>query len=91
MTKFDVNLPVRVFLFTLDQIATVLSVDETTVRAAYIYYEGRSIGGQPKSLMLARNIANPNERPDWRVAELELVRWMRLKGFRFTQRGYPLK
>ena len=50
-----VGLPQRPFLYTLDQIATLLASDEQTVRAS-IHYEGRSVGARPVKKMLARNI-----------------------------------
>lgn len=82
-----VMLPYRPFLFTVDQIAVLLNVSEQEVKAHLLYYERRSIGTRSNHQMIARNIAGPDERPDWRVAERELVRWMRLKGFRYYERG----
>lgn len=83
----SVGLPVRVFLFTLDQIATMLNMDTRKVMAQYIYFEGRSIGARHKTLMTARNIAPADEAPEWRVAEREVIRWLRVKGFRYYDRG----
>ena len=83
----SVGMPARVFLFTIDQIAVMLSVQSNTVAQSYLYYEGRSIGSRSKSLMVARNIAPADEKPEWRVAERELVRWLRFKGFRYYDRG----
>lgn len=83
----EVNLPPRPFLYTLDQIATILSVSEQTVRNKYIYFVGRSIGVARASLLKARNLADPDKRPDWRVSEQELIRWMKTRGFKYTERG----
>jgi|SRR5690606_29567355 len=82
-----VGLPARVFLFTLDQISVMLDMPERQIAAKYIYFEGRSIGARRRDLMIARNIAPPDEKPEWRVAERELIRWMKSKGFRYYDRG----
>jgi hypothetical protein len=82
-----VGLPYRPFLYTVDQIAVLLDLDPKTVLANYLYFEGRSIGSRHKDLMVARNIAPRDQKPEWRVAERELVRWMRFKGFRYYERG----
>lgn len=82
-----VMLPYRPFLFTVDQIAVLMNVDSKTVLAQYLYFEGRSIGSRTGHLMIARNISPPDQKPEWRVAERELIRWMRLKGFRYYERG----
>lgn len=83
----NVGLPVRPFLYTLDQIATILSIDEQGLKSGYVYFEGRSTGVRSLHLLLARNIAGPRSNPDWRVAEEELLRWMKLKGFRAYHLG----
>lgn len=83
-----VGLPPRPFLYTLDQLAQILSVELTALRTNYVHFEGRSIGFAAKDTMLARNIAGPNDSPEWRVAEQELVRWMRRRGFKYYDRGF---
>lgn len=83
----SVGMPNRVFLFTLDQLGMMLDLEEQYIATQYIYFEGRSIGSRKKNLMIARNIAPPDEKPDWRVAEREFIRWMRTKGFRHYERG----
>jgi hypothetical protein len=82
-----VGLPIRPFLFTVDQIATLLSAHEQTVKDS-LFYDGRSTGRQPKDKMIARNIAIPGARPEWRVSEQELIRWMRFKNFKVYERGW---
>lgn len=82
-----IGLPPRPFLYTLDQLSVMLDIPEERIRKGYIYFEGRSIGSRHKDLMVARNIAPANERPDWRVAEREFVRWMRTKGYRYYERA----
>lgn len=82
----SVQLPLRVFMYTLDQISEVLQVPLGTIKGGYIYFQGRSQGRARIDLMRARNIAPPESKPDWRVAETELIRWMRYKGFTFSKR-----
>jgi len=82
-----VGLPYRPFLYTVDQIAVILEVDPKVILRDYLYFEGRSIGSRHKHLMIARNIAPPESKPEWRVAERELIRWMRHKGFRYYERS----
>lgn len=83
----SVGLPPRPFLYTLDQIATILSVSISSIEKKYIYFEGRSIGHKVKDEMIARDISPHGSRPEWRVAEQELIRWMRYKGFRYYERS----
>ena len=83
----NIGMPARVFLFTIDQLSVMLDISERHIMAHYIYFEGRSIGSRHKRFMVARNIAQPDEKPDWRVAEREFIRWMRHKGFRYYERG----
>lgn len=82
-----IGLPPRVFLYTVDQLSVMLDLPEDRIKAAYLYFEGRSIGSRRKDLMTARNIAPASSTPDWRVAEREFVRWMRVKGFRWYDRS----
>lgn len=81
-----VELPVRVFLYTLDQVAFVLGMAERHLKNNYVYFQGRTTGHNHSRFITARNIAAPTG-VDWRVAETELVRWMKSKGFVFTRNG----
>lgn len=83
----QIGMPPRVFLYTLDQIGVMLNLSTDTIAKSYVYFEGRSIGSRHKDLMIARNIAPSDQRPDFRVAEREFVRWMKNKGFRYYERG----
>lgn len=82
-----IGLPVRVFLYTIDQIAVLVDLEQKTLEKHHIYFEGRSIGSRRRDLMIARNIAPAHEKPDWRIAERELVRWLKFKGFRYYEFG----
>lgn len=83
----SVGLPPRPFLYTFDQLSTLLELKVNTISMHYIFYDGRSTGNVNRDLMMARNIAPPTDRPEWRVAEAELVRWMKRKGFKFYDRS----
>lgn len=84
----QIGLPVRTFLFTLDQIATMLEIDINTLKATLIYWDRRSIGPKEARLIIARNIADPRGKPDWRVSEREFIRWMKFKGYKFHEQTY---
>lgn len=88
----SVGLPVRTFLYTVEQIAFMLNLDESTVmRRGYLHFTGLSIGTPPPDLIAARNIAPPGQAEVWRVAEQELVRWLKRKGFHIYLRGWTKK
>jgi hypothetical protein len=38
-----VGLPMRPFLYTLDQISTLLEIDQRTLKLHYIFYEGLQV------------------------------------------------
>lgn len=79
----SVGLPVRPFLFTLDQVAGLLSLEEGDFKRDYVYFWGRTqfqyrAGGD---YIKAINIA-PHDKPAvWRISEEDLLRWL-------TRRGY---
>lgn len=83
------HLPVRPFLYTLDQLCTMLSfssVDQLR-KSGYVFFMGRSQGTPRPDELRAINIATGiSGRPDWRVEERDLVRWMKRKGFRYVTR-----
>lgn len=84
----SVGLPPRPFFYTLDQISVILSVSQSEVERRYVYFEGRSTGPRDVRLLIARNM-NPdrNDKPDWRVAERELIRWMKMMGVKYYDAG----
>lgn len=82
-----IGMPPRVFLYTLDQISVMLEVPLSSIKKTYIHYDRRSVGRQPGDRMLARNIAPPGEKPEWRVTENEFVGFLKKKGFRFYHKG----
>ena len=76
-----VGLPPQPFLYTLDQIATMLQRTEATV-AKYLHFAGISPGKCPEDRMLAANLASVGEAADWRVADAEFIRYLRYKGLK---------
>lgn len=83
-TVRDIGLPIRPFLYTLDQIGVLLSLNTSRLQV-YIHYDGRSVGRPKRDKLLARNIAPLGEAADWRVPESELIRWLRNRGFRVRE------
>jgi len=81
------GLPIRPFLYTLDQIADLIDKKLRQLRLDDIYFDQVSSGPKPIGKMIARNIASPGDKPDWRVAEQEFKRWLRLKRFRVYDRS----
>lgn len=85
----DLGLPIRPFMYTLDQIAFLLEVKEEYLKNNLLFFEGRSVGVCPKDKMLAIDISPDDApRPEWRVTEVHLKRWMRFKGWKIYDRGY---
>lgn len=84
----ELGLPVRPFLYTIDQIATLTNISEDALRRDHLHYVPRSVGFRPKNMMETRNIAPEGQRPDWRVAEAELIRWLRVMGFKVYDRAW---
>lgn len=83
----QVGLPVKTFLYTLDQIAGMLNMRQDDVMQQYIHFDNRSLGAPPSKAMRARNIARDEDTPDWRVTEGEFIRWLRLMKIRVYEHG----
>lgn len=84
----SVGLPPRSFLYTIDQIAALIGVEEQSVIENYLHLESVSVGVCPKDKILARNIAPAGQSPEWRIPERYLIRWLRFKGFKYYDRGW---
>ncbi|MGE0342519.1 MAG: hypothetical protein AB7O86_05585 [Porticoccaceae bacterium] len=76
-----IGLPIRPFLYTLDQISTIIAVPVDSLIKRYIYFPYHTIGPHKRDFLMARNIAPVDSPPDWRVMESELIRWLRYRGF----------
>ena len=90
ISRRQLGLPPRVFMYTVDQIATLFEVSIADVKKRYLFYDRREPGIAPRTKMRAVNIAPEGETPEWRVAERELVRYMRRQGIKFYERGYGM-
>jgi hypothetical protein len=82
-----VGLPPRPFFYTLDQLATMLEIEEQALKR-WLHYEGRSIGPCPRDKILVHNLAPEGETPVWRALDRNFIRWLRFKGLRYHERGY---
>jgi hypothetical protein len=78
-----VELPAHPFLYTLDQVAFLLSVSDKELKRK-LQLRGRSPGPKNLNLIEAFNIAEPTEKPEWRISETELRRWLARKGYRIV-------
>lgn len=88
----NVQLPVRQFMYTIDQIAHMLNCSTDTLYNKYLWYTGRD-HGQPGSRLKAINIAplEDGREADWRVAEEDWVFWLRQRGIQFHEQRIPLR
>ena len=89
-SREKLGLPPRIFMYTPDQIGTLLELSEKYVKEKLLFYERREPGVPPRDRLRARNIAPEGEKPIWRVTERELIRYLRFKGIKFYERGYGL-
>lgn len=89
----SVGLPIRPFLYTLDQIAHLMSVESERyfINANRVHFEGRSQGTPRRDQMLARNISPGSKAPDWRIAEQEFIRYLKYHNFKVYVRSWLVK
>jgi hypothetical protein len=85
-----IGLPPRIFMYTADQVASMLEVELKYVKSTLFFYDKREPGLTPKTKMRAINIAPEGETPEWRVTEREFIRYLRSRGLRFYERGLGL-
>jgi hypothetical protein len=76
------HLPRPPFLYTLDQVAQIANVTMSNLTTRLIYYNTLTSGKPKLFLIIANNIAAPGDKPEWRVSDAELERWLKYKGFR---------
>jgi len=84
------QLPNNVFLYTLDQVAGLAGITETTLKRDYLFYVGRTSGARGRERMEAINIAPTDGTPVWRVPEAEYVAWLRRMGYSIDRKGNNL-
>jgi hypothetical protein len=84
----SVGLPLTPFFYHLDQCAQFVQMTEPDFISAYVWFLGRSSGVRGPRKLKAVNIQpEPDAAPDWRISEGELVRWMKMLGFKVYSRG----
>lgn len=76
--QHEVEIPLRVFFYTVDQIAYMLDCSESYLRTDVLYYVGRS-HGIPAEKLRAINLAGPEDVPNWRVSEQDFIAWLKMK------------
>lgn len=77
--RIRMGLPIRVFLYTDDQIADLLRLPLAKLRKESLWFDGREVGLPPGDKIRAVNIMAAGLTPQWRVAEDEFVRWLKHK------------
>lgn len=85
-----IGLPVPIFTYTLDQIATMIQMTEADLHKNVIWLTGREFGHRPLNRLAAVNIGPKEDEPTWRVEEVEFVRWCKHKRFRTFIRDWTI-
>lgn len=80
VARARIVMPLREFLFTLDQIAAMLNINEADLARHYLYFDGVSTGSR-QGRMRARDICPDGNRRDWRVGESQFRAFLRARGF----------
>ena len=85
----SVGLPPTPFFYTIDQVATLLSMSEEDFVSQYIWFTGGTVGRKSPRQIKAVNIAvnTATDPPRWRISQGELIRWCKLMGFTVFSRG----
>jgi hypothetical protein len=78
----DLHVPRPPFLYTIDQVAQIASLSMSSMVNRYVFYDTLTAGRPSADLLIAHNIAPLGDRPDWRISDGELTRWLKRKGFR---------
>ena len=84
-----VALPTKAFMYTLEQVASMLEVAPAHFKNRMVFYSGRDRMKPRAEDLVAVNLSKANVAPEWRVGEEELIRWLRIKGIKFNQPVKP--
>ena len=84
--KSDIDFPWREFMFTLDQIAFLLDIEQDYLINNYLYLPGGRSTGSPTGRIRCTNIARPDQEPNWRVSETAFRFWCKQKGIKIRER-----
>lgn len=83
-----IGIPFKSFLYTFEQVSDMLSIDLKTFQQKYVHYDNRTPGRKKVDTFLARDISPLGEKPEWRIADTEVLRWSKAKGFKIVERGW---
>lgn len=88
----NVQLPIRQFMYTIDQIAHMLNCQESTLYNSYLWYTGRD-HGLPGTKLKAVNIAPLEDgvKADWRVTEEDFFFWLKQRHITFHEQRIPMR
>lgn len=71
------GLPYQPFFYTVDQVAAFLNLTVESLTKSYLFRVGEDRGVYRKNLLRAVDLCPVETQRDWRVAEAELIRWLR--------------
>lgn len=80
------GLPPRPFFYTIDQAASLLSVDLDAFVRDFVYFVGVTPGVHKKDYLRAVNLAPLGAQEHWRIEASEFVRWLRTRNLRIYER-----
>jgi hypothetical protein len=78
-----IGLPPLLFLFTLEQICSMIQVDMTSLMRNHLWYTGVTPGMPMRRQMRAVNVGEHKE-PIWRVSQRDFVSWAKRQGFKVS-------
>lgn len=87
----EIAIPYRVFMYTFDQVAWMLNLNEAYMKQHLVHYEHRSYGAHKPTTFKAVNLALPDEKPMWRISEDELLRWCRHRKIKIKAERRPIR
>lgn len=80
--RLFIGLPQRITFYHPDQICEMLVMNEDQLFRSVLWLAGRRPGKKPPDRMLAHNVAADDAEPQWRIDEIELVRWAKYTRFK---------
>ncbi|ANA85832.1 helix-turn-helix DNA binding protein [Gordonia phage Woes] len=81
----EVHFPAREFFYTIQQVGLMLDCSTEYLEERVLFLAGRSVGSM-KNRLRAINIAAPDQKPIWRVAETDFKLWLKHKGIRYSEK-----
>jgi len=81
--RAEVGLPPLLFLFTLEQICSMIQVEMKPLMRNHLWYTGVTPGFPMRRQMRAVNIGE-HDTPIWRVTHRDFVAWAKRQGFKVS-------